>query len=146
MRFELEVRHADGMATQRTWTRAELESLKTVCWPKRVSAKGHGVFIRLAVDHGLVLVDDLKADAVDRKKHSGIAPAVTLETRPGVYQAWIKIADQPLSAEGRAVAAQWLATQLGGVAIADGRPCGQLARFTNWQLEQVGRPPYVFFA
>ena len=143
LRFELEVRDADGKTTQRTWTRGELESLKTVSWLKRMNAKGHGVFIRPAGDHGLVLVDELKAEAVDRMKRSGFAPAATLETSPGVYQAWVKLAEQPLSAEGRAVAAQWFATQLGGVAVADGLPYGRLAGFTNWQRVQDGRPPYV---
>ena len=143
VRFELEVRDAGGKAIERAWTRAELEKPVTVAWLKRMNAKGHEVFIRPAGDHGLVLVDELKAKGVDRLKRSGFAPAVTLETSPGVYQAWIKLADQALSAEGRAVAAQWFARELGSTAVAGGEPYGRLAGFTNWQRVQVGRPPYV---
>ena len=143
VRFELEVRDAGGKAIHRAWTRAELEKPVTVAWLKRMNAKGHEVFVRPAGDHGLVLVDELKAEGVDRLKRSGFAPAVTLETSPGVYQAWVKLADQALSAEGRAVAAQWFARELGGVAVADGQPYGRLAGFTNWQRAQDGRPPYV---
>ncbi len=120
MRFALEMRDADGKATQRAWTRAELERPVTVAWLKRMNAKGHGVFIRPAGDHGLVLVDELKAEAVDRMKRSGSAPAVTLEASPGAYQVCVKLADDALSAEGRAVAAQWFARELSSATVADG--------------------------
>ena len=141
VRFELEVRDAGGKAIERAWTRAELEKPVTAASLKRMNAKGHEVFIRPAGDNGLVLVDELKAEGVDRLKRSGFAPAVTLETSPGVYQAWVKLADQALSAEGRAVAAQWFARELGSTAFAGGEPYGRLAGFTNWQRVQDGQPP-----
>lgn len=143
MRFELEVRRAGGPAIARAWTRAELEKPVAMAWLKRMNAQGSEVFMRPAGDHGLVLVDELKAEGVDRLKRSGFAPALTLETSPGVYQVWVKLADQALSAEGRAVAAKWFAQELGGVAVADGQPYGRLAGFTNWQRARDGRAPYV---
>ena len=140
LRFELEVRDAGGKATQRAWTRAELERPVTVAWLKRMNAKGHGVFVRPAGDHGLTLVDELKAEDVDRLKRSGFAPAVTLETSPGVYQAWVKLADGAVSAETRELAAHVLAKGFDGAAVTDGQPYGRLAGFTNWQRAQDGRP------
>jgi hypothetical protein len=144
LRFELEVRAADGKVARRAWTQAELEKPVTVAWLKRMNAKGHGVFVRPAGDHGLVLVDELKAEGVDRMKRSGLAPAVTLETSPGVYQVWIKLADAALSAESRDLAARSLAKEFGGAdGVLAGQAYGRLAGFTNWQHVRNGRPPYV---
>jgi hypothetical protein len=115
-----------------------------VAWLKRMNAKGHGVFVRPAGDHGLVLVDELKAEGIDRMKQSGYAPAVTLETSPGVYQAWVKLADAALPAEARDLVARSLAKEYSGEAWKPaGQPYGRLAGFTNWQHVRDGRPPYV---
>jgi hypothetical protein len=144
LKFELEVRDAEGKVARRAWTQAELEKPVTVAWLKRMNAKGHGVFVRPAGDHGLVLVDELKAEGVDRMKRSGFAPAVTLETSPGVYQAWVKLADAAVSAEARDLVARSLAKEYGGEAGKPaGQPYGRLAGFTNWQHVRDGRPPYV---
>jgi hypothetical protein len=144
LRFELEVRAADGKVARRAWTQAELEKPVTVAWLKRMNAKGHGVFVRPAGDHGLALVDELKAEGVDRMKRSGLAPAVTLETSPGVYQVWVKLAVSALPADTRHMAARSLAKEFGGAdCVLAGQAYGRLAGFTNWQHVRDGRPPYV---
>ena len=66
-RFEVGIRDAKtGQMMNREWNRAELE--KAVPWLKRMNAKGNDVYIRPAGEHGLVLVDDLKPQALERMK------------------------------------------------------------------------------
>lgn len=134
-----------GQMMHRAWSRADL--VQSAAWLKRMNAQGHDVYLRPAGEHGLVLVDDLKPQALERMKAAGFAPAATLESRPGHYQAWVKLADQPLSDEVRRMAAQGLAEQYGGNPnSADPHRYGRLAGFTNQQPEHTrddGRQPYV---
>ena len=139
-RFEVGIREAKtGQMMNREWSRAELE--QSAAWLKRMNAKGNDVYIRPAGEHGLVLVDDLKPQALERMKAEGFAPAATIETSPGNYQAWVKLSDKPLSADVRRIAAQGLAKQYGG----DSRHYGRLAGFTNQKPQHArdGRQPYV---
>ena len=144
-RFEVGIRDAKtGQMMNREWNRAELE--KAVPWLKRMNAKGNDVYIRPAGDHGLVLVDDLKPQALERMKADGFAPAATIETSPGNYQAWVKLSETPLSADVRREAAKELATRYGGDPnSADSRHYGRLAGFTNQKPQHArdGRQPYV---
>lgn len=145
-RFEVGLREArTGQTMHRAWSRADL--VQSAAWLKRMNAQGNDVYIRPAGEHGLVLVDDLKPQALERMKAAGFAPAATLETSPGHYQAWVKLADQPLSDEMRRMAAQGLAEQYGGNPnSADPHRYGRLAGFTNQKPEHTrddGRQPYV---
>ena len=144
-RFEVGIREAKtGQMMNREWSRAELE--QSAAWLKRMNAKGNDVYIRPAGEHGLVLVDDLKPQALERMKAEGFAPAVTVETSPGNYQAWVKLSDKPLSADARREAAQGLARHYGGdLNSADSRHYGRLAGFTNQKPQHTrdGRQPYV---
>jgi len=145
-RFEVGLREArTGQTMHRAWSRADL--VQSAAWLKRMNAQGNDVYIRPAGEHGLVLVDDLKPQALERMKAAGFAPAATLETSPGHYQAWVKLADQPLSDEVRLMAAQGLAEQYGGNPnSADPHRYGRLAGFTNQKPEHTrddGRQPYV---
>lgn len=144
-RFEIGIRDAKtGKMMERNWSRAELE--QSVAWLKRMNAKGNDVYIRPAGEHGLVLVDDLKPQALERMKAEGFAPAATIETSPGNYQAWVKLSDKPLSADVRRIAARELAKQYGGDPnSADSRHYGRLAGFTNQKPQHArdGRQPYV---
>ena len=144
-RFEVGIRDAKtGQMMNREWSREELE--RAVPWLKRMNAKGNDVYIRPAGEHGLVLVDDLKPQALERMKAEGFAPAATIETSPGNYQAWVKLSDKPLSADVRRIAAQGLAKQYGGDPnSADSRHYGRLAGFTNQKPQHArdGRQPYV---
>ena len=128
----------------REWSREEL--VQSVAWLKRVNAKGNDVYIRPAGEHGLVLVDDLKADNLSIMAKDGYLSAATIETSPGNYQAWVKLSDGPLSADVRAIAAQGLAKRYGGdLNSADSRHYGRLAGFTNQKPKYAnnGRQPYV---
>jgi hypothetical protein len=143
--FEVGIRDAKtGQMMNREWNRAELE--KAVPWLKRMNAKGNDVYIRPAGEHGLVLVDDLKPQALERMKADGFTPAAIIETSPGNYQAWVKLSEAPLSADVRREAAKALATRYGGDPnSADSRHYGRLAGFTNQKPQHArdGRQPYV---
>lgn len=79
-------------------------------------------------------------------RRDGYVPAATIETSPGNYQAWVKMADGPLSDEVRGMAARGLAEHYqGDLNSADGRHYGRLAGFTNQKPEHArdGRQPYV---
>jgi hypothetical protein len=143
-RFEVGIRAKTGQMMNREWSRAELE--QSAAWLKRMNAKGNDVYIRPAGEHGLVLVDDLKPQALERMKADGFAPAAIIETSPGNFQAWVKLSDKPLSADVRRIAARGLAKQYGGDPnSADSRHYGRLAGFTNQKPEHTrdGRQPYV---
>ena len=80
-------------------------------------------------DYGLVLVDDLNAEAVNRMGENGLLPAALIETSPANYQAWIKLSEKPISAELRKALAQEFARQYGGdTASADAQHYGTGAR------------------
>lgn len=128
----------------REWSGAEVE--QSTAWLKRMNAKGNDIYIRPAGEHGLVLMDDLTPGALRNMARDGFAPAATIETSPGNYQAWVKLSDRPLSAEVRHIAARGLAQRYGGDPnSADSRHYGRLAGFTNQKPEHTreGRQPYV---
>jgi hypothetical protein len=111
-----------------------------------MNAQGNDIYIRPAGEHGLVLVDDLKPEALQRMQRDGFAPAATIETSPGNYQAWVKLADQPITADLRHAVARELAQTYGGdLNSADSRHYGRLAGFTNQkpQYSCSGQQPYV---
>lgn len=128
----------------RTWSRIEIE--KNTAWLRRMNARGNDIYVRPAGEHGLVLVDDLKPEALQQMQHDGFAPAAMIETSPGNYQAWIKLADQPVPAALRQAVARELAqTYDGDLHSADSRHYGRLAGFTNQkpQYSRSGQQPYV---
>ena len=51
-----------GQTMHRAWSRSDL--VQSAAWLKRMNAQGHDVYIRPAGEHGLVLVDDLKPQAL----------------------------------------------------------------------------------
>ena len=144
-RFEIGIRDArTGQMMNRTWSRTEIE--KNTTWLKRMNARGNDLYIRPAGEHGLVLVDDLKPEALQRMQHDGFAPAATIETSPGNYQAWVKLVDQSVPAALRQAVARELAQTYGGdLNSADSRHYGRLAGFTNQkpQYSRSGQQPYV---
>lgn len=120
--------------------------LDSVQWLKRMNAKGNDIYIRPTGDHALVLLDDVKRLTIEQMKNDGWTPAATVETSPDNFQAWIKLADTPVSAEVRDVAAKGLAKRYeADPNSADAHHFGRLAGFTNQkpEHERDGKRPFV---
>jgi len=144
-RFEIGIRDAqNGRMMNREWSAADV--VQSLPWLKRMNAKGNHIYIRPAGEHGLVMVDDLKPEKLVQMKAEGFAPAATIETSPGNYQAWVKLSDSPVPAETRHLVARELAKRYAGdLNSADSRHYGRLAGFTNRKSEHErdGKHLYV---
>jgi hypothetical protein len=138
-RYEVVIVNAKtGRQTQRDWNAAEL--LRGVTWLKRMNAQGGDIYLRPFDSPQLLLVEALNAEALEDMRMQGLAPALTIETSPGRFQAWVKLSDHPLPEELRKHAVSGLARVLPKVG-----QHGRLAGFTNQQVERnpVGRQPFV---
>lgn len=121
----------EGRMQLRRWTRATLLQPATVSHLRARNLQGHHVYIRPAGAHGLALIDDLSAAAVDRMRREGFQPAALVETSPGNFQAWLKHG-QTLTTEESTAAARLLAERFeADLNSADWRHFGRLAGFTN---------------
>ena len=143
--FEIGIRDPSGRMMNRTMTQDEIT--QNLPWLKRMNARGSDIYIRPGGDdHGLVLVDDLKPQALAQMKADGYTPAAITQTSPGNFQAWVKLSDQPVPPEVRREAARYLAEKYqGDPNSADSRHYGRLAGFTNRkpQHERQGLQPFV---
>ena len=144
--FEVGIRdQATGRMMNRTMTQDEIT--KALPQLKRMNARGSDIYIRPAGDdHALVLVDDLKPQALERMKRDGHTPAAVTQTSPGNFQAWVRLSEQAVAPEVRREAARHLAEKYqGDPNSADSRHYGRLAGFTNRkpQHERQGLHPFV---
>lgn len=127
-----------GRRTTREWSPAEL--LKGATWLKRMNAQGGDIYLRPLDGSALLLVDGLNIAALEEMRKRGLVPAMTVETSPGRFQAWVKLSDHPLPEELRKHAVSGLARILLKVG-----PYGRLVGFTNQQVDpnKAGRQPFV---
>src|SRR4051794_13384319 len=128
----------------RVWDRETF--LRSVGWLAFQNTRGRNIYVRPKGEHHLSLVDDLTADAIQRMKTDGFAPAVVVETSPGNFQAWLNHG-QVLPKQLSTLAARTLAEQYGGdKGAADWRHFGRLAGATNRKPKYCGadgRYPFV---
>jgi hypothetical protein len=127
-----------GRQTKRQWNASEL--VKSVLWLKRMNAQGGDVYLRPLNGPELLLVDALNAGTVKDMYGQGLASAVTVETSPGRFQAWVKLSDHPLPEWLRKQAISGLVRVLPKVG-----QYGRLAGFTNQQFgpNPAGQHPFV---
>jgi hypothetical protein len=138
-RYEVVITHAKtGQQTKRIWSAAEL--MAGVQRLKRLNARGGDIFVRPLGSPELRLIASLDADGLDKLRSRGLAPAVTVETRTGQFDAWIKVADQPLSPALRDALLARVARGFGDAGL-----YGRLAGFTNQQADadSAGRHPFA---
>lgn len=147
-RYEIGIRHADsGKMMNRSWSSDEV--LKNAAWLKRLNAQGNDIYVRPAQEerHGLVLVDDLSRDDLDAMKTEGREPALTVETSPENYQAWVKTTPRAATEATRGEIAKQLAREYqADPASAESRHYGRLAGFTNRKdkhTTKTGQQPWV---
>jgi hypothetical protein len=131
----------DGKTKQelkREWTKPEL--LKSIAWLKRMNARGHEVFIDPAGQHNLVLLDALKEENLAVMRRKGFEPAVVIESKPGVYQAWVALSTHPVADHVRQLTGEGLTQVFGGGAPDwTAKNFGYLAGFT---FDDVNRGPF----
>lgn len=144
-KFDILIQQATTRAKiLRTWTVTELE--KMTGWLKRMSARGHDIFIRPAGEHGLVLVNGLTKESVGKMQQGPHAPAAVIEAAPRSYQAWVKLSDRGVAPRVREEATQALAQAYNGD-VDHGRTdhFGHLAGFANntVALDKDGVQPIV---
>jgi len=145
--YEVGIRHAERGMLNREWTEADI--MKSLDWLKRENVKGCDIYIRPtrgAAKSRLILIDDLSLGTIARLRQGPHSPAVTVQTSPSNYQAWIKLDDdQP--ADVRREVSRYLAREYGGDPnSADSAHYGRLAGFTNRKpqhIDGIGRSPYV---
>lgn len=113
----------------RTWDAETL--IHSVPWLRHQNLNGRNIYVRPQGAHGLSLVDDLPAAAVQNMKMFGFTPAVVVQTSPGNFQAWVKH-PEILNKETSTAAARALAQRFGGdLGAADWRHFGRLSGYTN---------------
>ena len=143
-RFEVGIHDpATGRRLHRDWDRAELGH--GLGWLKRMNARGHDIYLRPAGEHAYVLVDGLTRAALQQMDRTGFTPAITLETHPGHYQAWVRLSHFPVAPDIRQQAARELARQFGGD-TPHTHAYGRLAGFTTQDpahRNAAGQNPYV---
>lgn len=124
--------------TKRDWSAAEL--LKGVTWLKRMNAQGGDIYLRPLDGPELLLVEVINAKELEDMRRQGLTPAMTVETSPGRFQAWVKLSDHPLPEELRKHAVSGLARVLPKVG-----KHGRLAGFTNQQVQPnpAGHQPFA---
>jgi hypothetical protein len=127
----------------RRWSGAE--TLNSIAWLKRMNARGYDVSIRPDGQHGLVLLAGLDAARLRDMSERGYRPAVAVELERGHYQAWVRLAAQPVDAVLHGLAATSIAGKFGsagGGALAE---YGVLAGFTvhGSQLQERQMAPYA---
>lgn len=66
-----------------------------------MNARGHDLYVRPAGPTGLLLLDGLSKSAVAKLEGSPLPPCVKVQTDENSYQAWIRLADHPVSADVR---------------------------------------------
>ncbi len=134
-RFDLGIKREAGEMILREGQGA-IEIEEAIKWLRHENAKGAHVYIRPAGVHGLSLIDDLSAAAIERMKAEGFEPAVVVETSPNNFQAWLNHG-QVLDALTSTRAAKQLVERFGGdTSSADWRHFGRLAGFTNPKRER----------
>lgn len=100
--------------------------MKSIAWLKRMNARGNNILIQPDEESGVVLVSKLSKDALASMNRVGFEPAVTVETRPGEFQAWVRLTTSPASANALLMASEGLARRFSGLADT----AGYLAGFT----------------
>jgi len=148
-RFEIGILDPKKGMLVKEWDKATL--MDSLPWLKRENAKGADIYVRPAREEraALVLIDDVNLATLDRMRGDGLCPAVVVQTSPGNYQGWVRLAEngQQMDEAARTWTAKHLAREYGADPnSADYHHFGRLAGFTNRKPQHVnrqGQSPFV---
>ena len=147
-RFEIGIRNQITGKMQ-IKTKTFVEVFKLLPYLKAQNQKNNDIYIRpdrKQSNIGLILIDDLSLTSLERMKALKINPALTIETSPKNYQAWIRLSYDEIDSELATAISKVLARGFNGdMNSADYRHFGRLAGFTNRKPVycENGSFPYV---
>lgn len=144
--YEVGIRHPELGMMNREWSAEDI--MKSLEWLKRENLNGCDIYIRPArsAPSRLILIDDLTLGTLGRLQAGPYPAAVTVQTSPGNYQAWVKLDDDAPAAIRRETARHLAREYQGDPNSADSAHYGRLAGFTNRKPEHIdaaGRSPFV---
>ena len=133
-----------GTRDEQKWTLQQiLENFRQL---RHWNEKGREILVRPYTHPltGLILVDGLGKESVDKMEADGYEPTVTLETAPDQYQVWVRVGEH-ITKSRRDDLARYLADQYGGdVDAAGANTYGKLAGFTTGKPAAAdGLRPFV---
>lgn len=141
--YDVGIQHATGELDEHRWTlQILLENLQRL---KHLNAQGRNILIRPSFHPlpGMVLVDGLSLDSVERMRADGYEPTATIETAPNRHQVWVRVGEH-ITKSRRDDIARYLAERYGGdVDAASANSYGRLAGFTSGESLAGGRRPFV---
>ncbi|WP_315836141.1 DNA-primase RepB domain-containing protein [Bradyrhizobium prioriisuperbiae] len=137
-------KHRADLKPERTrrFTAAQLTENRTIAWLKRMNTLDRDIFVRpAALDDErrspLVFVDDLSADQVAQMKSAGLPLAIEVESSPGRFHGWCRVAGDPITRAEAQHLARELSRRFGGdPGAASWNQYGRLAGFTNRKKER----------
>lgn len=91
---DIGVRRPNGKMREFSLGVAELD--RRIGYFRHENAHGADVFIRPHESTGVVLMDDVSREKLGDLKRAGVQPAAVVESSPGNFQAWVRVARQPV--------------------------------------------------
>jgi hypothetical protein len=125
------------------------EVIKSIPFLKRMNVTGNNIYVKpdsQKEQHSLILIDDIKPDALADLEKKGLPPVLFLQTSPNNCQAWVKMKDKAIEPNVRTHIAKAIATDYGADSnSADFDHYGRLAGFTNQKPKYMtnGKFPFV---
>jgi hypothetical protein len=71
--------------------------MKSLAWFKRMNAKGNDILVQTDEGHSLVLLGGLTKERLGLMKREGFEPSVSVQMLPGLFQAWVQLANRPVA-------------------------------------------------
>ena len=144
--FIVGIENKSGKHQIRHWNTHEIN--KAIPWLKRENAKGSNIYIKpdTKKNAGVILIDNLTKDQIDRMKKEGFDPAITIEKSPNEYQAWLKLTHRNINLETKRIASNTIAQMFGGYSFENpNENFGFMAGFTNRHHKHSvnGNSPWV---
>jgi hypothetical protein len=134
----------------RMWRPSNLSAQQVLGLDRTFAAlniRGRDLYIGPFHNGGLILLDDLPPNGLRRLRDDEMFPALVVETSPGNFQAWIRVAPEALPADLATAVSRELAVRYGGDrGSVGGEHLGRLAGYTNQKPNRTlpdGRQPWV---
>ena len=110
-----------------------------------LNRQGRNILIRPSFHPlpGIILVDGLSLDSIERMRADGYEPTATIETAPNRHQVWVRVGEQ-ITKSRRDDIARYFAERYGGdVDAAGANTYGRLAGFTSGESLTEGHRPFI---